>query len=183
MNTQSTTTNQNQLLIRPERAEDYSAVSTLLHAAFGGTAEAQLVAALRGHPTLKSLVAVIGGEVVGHIAFSPVAIAAVTVAGPPAEISAYGLAPLAVSPEHQCMGIGTELVRAGLTLMEQSGISVVVVLGDPAYYSRFGFRPAATFNITCKWEDHQDAFQVWSRLPDGSIPQGVVAYLPEFDEV
>lgn len=180
MNTQSTAANRTQLFIRLERAEDYSAVTAILSAAFGGTAEAQLVTALRSHPALKSLVAVIGKAVVGHIAFSPVTVP-VALGDVPAEISAYGLAPLAVRPEYQSLGIGTELVHAGLKLMEQAGVNLIVVLGDPAYYSRFGFQPAALFNLTCKWEDHQDSFQVWSRLPDAAIPQGMVAYLPEFD--
>ncbi|MCC7439620.1 MAG: N-acetyltransferase [Armatimonadetes bacterium] len=180
MNTQSTAANRTQLFIRLERAEDYSAVAAILSAAFGGTAESQLVTALRSHSAVKSLVAVIGKAVVGHIAFSPVT-APVTLGYVPAEISAYGLAPLAVSPEYQSLGIGTELVHAGLKLMEQAGANLIVVLGAPAYYSRFGFRPAALFNLTCKWEDHQDSFQVWSRLPDAAIPQGMVAYLPEFD--
>lgn len=166
------------LYIRSETPEDILDISLLLTAAFGSNAESQLIATLRKYPTFQSLVAIMNGVVVGHIAFSPV-----TFADASPEISAYGLAPLAVSPEYQNQGIGTELVRAGLKLMEQAGTNLIVVLGNPAYYSRFGFQAASMFNIMCKWSDHQEAFQVWSLLPAASIPRGLANYLPEFDSL
>lgn len=168
----------NSILIRPECDTDFAAINRVITTGFGSSAEAQLVAALRNYPTLQSLVAVMDDAVVGHIAFSPV-----TFADASPEISAYGLAPLAVSPEYQNQGIGTALVRAGLELLEQAGANIIVVLGDPAYYSRFGFQAASMFNITCKWSDCQAAFQVWSPLPAASIPQGLANYAPEFDSL
>lgn len=164
------------LYIRPETPEDILDISLILTAAFGSNAESQLVTALRKYSTFQSLVAVMDSMVVGHIAFSPVNFADVS-----PEILSYGLAPLAVIPEYQNQGIGTELVRAGLKLMEQAGANLIVVLGDPAYYSRFGFQAASIFNITCKWKKYQEAFQVFSPLPVELIPQGLINCLPEFD--
>jgi len=142
-----------QLRIRPELHEDISGVATILTEAFGGDAESQLVRRLRQRADALCLVAALGGVVVGHIAFPPV-----TAGDADAGVSAFGLAPLAVQPAYQHQGIGSALVRAGLEILERAGANIVVVLGDPAYYSRFGFRPASLFNLTCKWSKHQNAF-------------------------
>ncbi len=80
-----------------------------------------------------SLVAEVDGEVVGHVAFSPVTIA-------DGSAGWFGMGPLSVSPEFQRQGIGSSLVREGLSMMEAIGARGCVVLGDPAYYRRFGFR-------------------------------------------
>ncbi len=82
-----------------------------------------------------SLVAVRDGRLVGHVAFSPVAIGA-------GGEGWHGLAPLAVWPGCQRQGIGAALVRAGLDALRRAGARGCVVLGEPAYYARFGFGPA-----------------------------------------
>ena len=82
-----------------------------------------------------SLVAEADGEVVGHVGFSPVTSAAAT--------RGLGLAPLAVRPGVLRRGIGGKLVVEGLAAIARSGAGFVVVLGDPRYYGRFGFGPAA----------------------------------------
>ena len=75
---------------------------------------------------------------VGHILFSRV-----TIANASAAFNGVGLAPVAVLPKFQRQGIGSKLIRDGLERCRQAGYDAVVVLGDPAYYSRFGFVRAA----------------------------------------
>lgn len=116
--------------IRPESAGEYAAIDALLQDAFDGPAEARLVRDLRDQGDLAiSLVAEAGGMLLGHIALSPLT-------GP---VPALALAPVAVTPKAQGRGIGAALIRAAIA---EAGGTPVVVLGDPAYYSRFGFRPA-----------------------------------------
>lgn len=127
-------------VIRPERPADIPGIRDVLRLAFPTVLEAQLVDALRaaGRLTL-SLVAVSEGRVVGHAAFSPVMLSDNAVG--------LGLAPVAVWPACQGRGIGSALVRAGLEQARKSGTRLVVVLGEPDYYSRFGFRPAAGWGL------------------------------------
>jgi putative acetyltransferase len=118
-------------------AEDGADVRQILTEAFGTSAEADLVEALRagGHAVID-LVARIDGAVAGHVLFSRL-----TVAPPNERRRALCLAPLAVAPAWQRQGIGTALVREGLARAEAMDEDIVLVLGDPAYYGRFGFRP------------------------------------------
>jgi putative acetyltransferase len=126
--------------VRPERAEDASAVRALLEAAFAGPAEADLVDRLRADGDL--VLALVAGQtgIVGHVAFSRLAVEGTGPSQP-----AIVLAPLAVAPMRQRRGIGAALVRAGLGLLTEAGEALVFVLGDPAYYRRFGFTPADRF--------------------------------------
>lgn len=132
--------------IRPELATDAKAISALLKRAFSGHAhssgtESAIVAALRAQSALAvSLVAEIKGRIVGHVAFSLVTVGN----GAP---HWYGLGPLAVEPKYQRLGIGASLVQQGLEQLRQRGAAGCVVLGDPAYYGRFGF--LANSGITC----------------------------------
>ena len=117
---------------RPEAADDREAVDRLLRAAFPTSAEARLVERLCGDgDAVLSLVAVEAGDVVGHVLFSRLR----------APASALALAPLAVRADRRRRGIGARLVEAGLDRAKREGWRAVVVLGDPAYYRRFGFRP------------------------------------------
>lgn len=126
---------------RGERAGDAAALARVIVAAFadepqGGQFERRIVDALRADGRLSvSLVAVRDGRLVGHVAFSPVAIGA-------GGEGWHGLAPLAVWPGCQRQGIGAALVRAGLDALRRAGARGCVVLGEPAYYARFGFGPA-----------------------------------------
>ncbi|HVF28142.1 MAG TPA: N-acetyltransferase, partial [Pyrinomonadaceae bacterium] len=124
--------------VRVESPEDISAIRRVNEQAFGSPQEAALVDALRevARPFV-SIVAVEDDQVVGHISFRPV-----TIDGAGSVRRAMGLAPMAVLPEHQRRGIGSLLARAGLEECQQLGCDVVVVLGHPEYYPRFGFRPA-----------------------------------------
>ena len=124
--------------IRIENAEsidEREAIRTVNAAAFDRTDEADLVDRLRadGH-ALLSLVAVLEGSVVGHILFSRMWIKTLS-----ALVSAVALAPVAVLPEYQCKGFGGLLIQHGLELLRGRGETVVIVLGHPEYYPRFGF--------------------------------------------
>jgi putative acetyltransferase len=121
-----------------------------------------------------SLVAEAEGCVAGHIAFSPV-----TVDG--MDHGALGLAPMAVAPAHQRRGIGGALMRAGLAACRAAGAPFVVVLGDPAYYGRFGFVPAAHHGLRCEYDVPAGAFQVQALRP-GALDgvRGLVRYHTAF---
>jgi len=167
------------MLIRVESEEDQDAVRALNTAAFETSVEAQLVDILRAqaHP-IVSLISEIEGEVVGHILFSPV------ILDGDAEFLMMGLGPMAVAPTHQRMGIGTALVREGLTQCRQAGTQAVVVLGHPTYYPRFGFKPSSTFGIRCVYDVPEDVFMAMELHANTLRGKGgLVRYHPAFNEV
>ena len=160
--------------IRPERAGDEAAIHGVVAAAFDGHphsdgSEPGIVDALRADGDLAiSLVAEEGGAIVGHVAFSPVSVS-------DGSQGWFGLGPAAVDPARQGEGIGTALIERGLDLLRDRGAAGCVVLGDPAYYARFGFAhdPALTYP-----GPPPEYFQ---RLVIGnSGAQGVVAYAGAF---
>ncbi len=164
-------------LVRREESRDRQAVRRIHESAFGQPAEANLVDALRESTAQTiSFVAEIGGETVGHILFSDAALE------PPDDgFRAMGLAPLAVLPSYQRQGVGSELVRRGLTECRTLGYNVVVVLGHVEYYPRFGFVPARTIGLTCEFTAPDDAFMALELSPGGLKHRtGVVRYRPEF---
>jgi putative acetyltransferase len=166
--------------LRPEIPTDHAEVRRVNELAFRQPAEADLVDALRavGVATL-SLVAVREGRVVGHILFSQV-----TVASPSGDFAAVGLAPVAVLPELQRQGVGSLLVRAGLDEIRRAGHEVVVVLGHPEYYSRFGFERASARGIRWEHDAPDEAFMVLELRPSALRGRGgIVRYRPEFDTV
>ena len=168
------------LAIRPEKPTDDAAIRQVHSLAFGRPQEADLVEALRRAEALTiSLVAVQGDHLVGHIAFSPVTITADTTT-----INALGLGPLGVVPEHQNTGIGSKLVEAGLQACSAMHVGIVIVLGHPHYYPRFGFTPAKPYSIIWEYDAPEAAFMV-KELQEGTLTQtrGVVKYHPEFDHV
>lgn len=158
--------------VRIERPADQHAVRRVNEAAFGRPDEADIVDRLRmGSPDYLGLVAVEGEAVRGHIAFTPVTFEPARPGS-----TAYGLAPMAVLPEHQRSGVGGALVRAGLDACRGRGAGGVVVLGHPAYYPRFGFRPASAFGLRCAYDVPDEAFMALALRPsalDG--PAGTVA--------
>lgn len=165
--------------LRPEMPEDIAAIHRLNVQAFDHRPnEARLVDLLRAAgKAFLSLVAVSEGEVVGHILFS-----LVTFDPPQAKFNGVGLAPVAVAPEFQGQGIGSKLIRAGLEKCKQAGYSVVVVLGDPRYYSRFGFTRASDYGLGNDYnaDEHFMALE----LKEGALGdlRGTVKYAPEFNE-
>jgi putative acetyltransferase len=127
--------------IRDETPADVAVIRAVNEAAFAGAQEADLVDALRRDGDLVlSLVADAGDAVVGHVAFSRMQIDDEGTSAP-----AIALAPVAVLPTQQRRGIGTTLIGDGLRRLRQSGETLVFVLGEPAYYGRFGFAAAARF--------------------------------------
>jgi putative acetyltransferase len=166
------------VIIRDETTEDYAAVYRLNSLAFGSEFEAALVERLRAVRPHISLVAVKDERVVGHIFFSPV-----TVESDDASFKALGLAPMAVLPEHQNQGIGSQLVRRGLEECERLGHNVVFVVGHPNYYPRFGFSPAKAKGIACEYSVPDEVFMV-AELKPGALAgrKGLVRYRPEFGE-
>lgn len=129
--------------VRAETPADIEAIRAVNTAVFGGAQEATLVDTLRADGDLVlSLVAEVGGGIVGHVAFSRMQ---VNYEG--STESAVALAPVAVRPEHQRKGVGRTLVQSGLEQLTERGETLVFVLGEPEYYGRFGFStgPAARF--------------------------------------
>jgi putative acetyltransferase len=170
-------------LIESERAQDHAGIRAVHLAAFPTSLEADLVERLRtGRHALISLVARERDLIVGHVLFSPVT---VHVDGRPEHAIAcgLGLAPLAVLPAFQRRGIGRSLVEAGLAQSRQSRVGFVVVVGDPRYYSRFGFEPGSQFGLLDEYSAG-DAFQVL-RLDSAMLPAqgGQVRYGKEFAEL
>jgi putative acetyltransferase len=165
------------LTIRAETEEDIPAIRIVNQRAFEGPAEANLVDSLRAtaNPHI-SLVAINGGQVVGHIFFSPV-----TLENSSAAI--LGLAPMAVLPEHQNQGIGSQLVREGLKQCQRIGYDVVVVVGHAEYYPRFGFVPASQKGLRCEYPVPDEVFMVTELRPNALSASGLVKYHPAFAEV
>lgn len=162
--------------IRSEQHSDAEAIHTLNEAAFGRPAEADLVNRLREEARpLVSLVAEDRGAIVGHILFSPVELT------DQPDLLLMGLGPMAVKPERQGRGIGSELVLLGLDACQRLGCQAVFVLGYPTFYRRFGFRPASQFGISSEYEDAGDAFmalEIERGILEGR--SGTVHYDPVF---
>ena len=148
-------------------------------AAFDTDGEAELVDMLRELPgPVISLVAELDGVVVGHILFTRV------LADCDPEARIMGLAPMAVTPDQQRRGIGSQLVRAGLDRCRNTGAGAVVVLGHPSYYPRFGFLPATKKNISCEYDVPDDVFMIIELTVDYlSAAEGTIRYHQAFREM
>jgi putative acetyltransferase len=159
--------------IHLERPGDAAAIYAVHAASFPTDLEARLVDLLRAAGRLSvSLVAEVDGAVIGHVGFSPVTATSAT--------AGAGLAPLAVAQPQRRQGIAAKLVQEGLQACLIAGFDWAVELGKPAYYARFGFRPAAEFGLSDEFGGGP-AFQVIELVP-GMLPVegGLVRYAPEF---
>jgi putative acetyltransferase len=168
------------MVIRAETPQDRESVHRVNELAFGTPSEANLVDALRekARPYI-SLVAIDEDQVVGHIFFSPV-----TIESGSGAFTAMGLGPMAVLPEYQRQGIGTLLVREGLEECRRIGHEVVVVLGHPEYYPRFGFVRASSKGLRSEYDVADDVFMVAELTPGALMGRsGLVKYHPEFGRV
>ena len=160
--------------IRPERPEDFEAIGNLTTAAFrdmlySSQTEAAIVDALRRAGALPlSLVAIQENEFIGHVAFSPVMINGESKGW-------YGLGPVSVLPDQQRKGIGQALINEGLKRLQHSGAHGCVVLGDPGYYGRFGFRSDPGLRYA---DVPPEYFQCLAFT--ASLPRGEVTYHPGF---
>jgi len=160
--------------IRPEQPTDIPAIREVNLLAFGQGLEGQIIDALRTNSAvLLSLVAIVENQIVGHILYSPLSI--------DDKIVGAGLGPMAVLPDHQRRGIGSQLIAAGNQELKDSGCPFIVVLGHADYYPRFGFTPASTRGITCQWDVPDDAFMLLILdEPKMRAISGLAKYRPEF---
>jgi putative acetyltransferase len=164
------------LHVRAETTSDEPAIRRVIAAAFGGTEEVDLVDGLRRDgAVLVAAVAERAGEILGHVAFSRMFVEA----SDGRRVPAVALAPLAVAPASQRQGIGDALTRHGLERLRAQGERIVIVLGHPAYYPRFGFSPALARDLESPFE--RDAFMALELEP-GALDgvRGKVVYARAF---
>ena len=163
------------ITIREALASELAKVLQIERLAFNQDAEAELVRQLLTDPSAQpvlSLLAFKDAEAVGYILFSKVSVSGST-------LSASILAPLAVVPEAQNQGIGSQLVEQGIQQLSQAGVGLVFVLGYPQYYSRFGFTPAGVLGFEAPYpipDKHADAWMVQALQPNivGTVKGTVV---------
>jgi putative acetyltransferase len=168
--------------INVEGLNDMGGVRTVNIAAFGRQGEADVVDELRDScSTFISLVAKIEDEIIGHVLFTPVRL----IQDQDWSIEGMGLAPLAVLPEYQNQGVGTELCKEGLRKVKSNGYPFAVVLGDPFFYHRFDFVRASDHGIRSSFDGvPDDAFMIKIFNPKVMAgAQGVVYYHQAFDSV
>lgn len=128
--------------ITPETEADRRAIHLLTSTAFGQTAEADLIDALRAEGALAlSLTARLGRAYLGQVAFSQLG----------APFPAWALAPVSVRKCCRGQGIAAALIREGIARARAAGIAALFVLGDPKYYARFGFSARAARGFDCPW--------------------------------
>ena len=174
--------------IREERKTDLDPIRNINNLAFGREEEGRIVDKLRDAGTLIiSLVAVRDyvensrqlRELVGHIGFSPVAIESESTG-----FQAVCLGPVSVLPNYQKQGIGIKLVKAGLSKCLASGHPLVVLVGHPTYYPRFGFVQARRLGIECEYSQTPDDAWMLIELREGVLAgrHGTVKFQPEFRE-
>lgn len=158
------------ITIRTTTPDDEPAIHRLHSSAFEpgeARAVADLAVELLHDPTaepMRSLAAEYQADLVGHVLFT-----LARIVGPGNAVDARILAPLAVAPDHQARGIGARLVRDGLKQLADDGCQLVFVLGDPAYYNRFGFHPATPHGLIAPHPippQHHDAWMVIELAPD-----------------
>jgi putative acetyltransferase len=162
------------IVIKSETDADVSAITEVTVTAFqtleiSHHTEQFIIAALRAAKALTvSLVAEADGRVIGHIAFSPVTISDGT-------RNWYGLGPVSVLPEYQRRGIGSALIREGLSRLKALGAGGCCLVGHPEYYRRFGFENAP--GLVCEGVP-PDVFFALSL--DGHVPRGIVEFHEAF---
>ena len=174
------------LRIRTEAPEDVEEIASVVGEAFSGAphsappvrpggppGEVDLLAWLRedeGWLPHLSLVAELDGALVGHVVCTRALVD---------DAPALGLGPLSVRPEVQGKGVGTALVRAVLTRSEEAGETLVALVGEPAYYRRFGFVPATELGVVPPDAEYGEYFQARALGP-GRPPQGRFQYAAPF---
>ena len=157
--------------IREETSADHETIDRVIDAAFAGAEhaggnEARIVAALRAaHALAVARVADVDGRIAGHVAISPVVL-------DDGSEGWFGLGPVAVNPADQGRGIGSTLVRAALAELPALGAHGCVVLGDPGWYARFGFRPVASLRFEGAPAEYFQALLIG----DSDAPQARVDY-------
>lgn len=157
-------------MIRYATPNDHAAIGQVTAAAFGRTDEARLIERLRADgDAMFELVAEEDNAIAGHILFSRL--------WADREELYAALAPISVAPERQGAGLGAALVRAGLERAPEFGATGVLVLGDPAYYARFGFRREAALGVNGPYSA-LEAFQALA-LSDGAFDRPLTVAYPD----
>lgn len=166
--------------LRVEKSGDEPGVRRVNEQAFGQPGEANLVDALREHnAVVLSMLAVEGNEIVGHILFTEV-----TISNSTGSFQALGLGPMAVLSSRQRRGIGSQLLKEALTKCRELGHDIVVVVGYPEFYSRFGFVPAKARGLECEFDVPDEAFMVLELRPGALAGRtGRVRYQQEFRDM
>lgn len=167
---------------RPEKDADRAAIFEINRLAFGQENEFRLINGIReseNYVNGLSLVAEKDGEVVGHILFSKIHIES-----PNSDFAALALAPIAVRPDLQRQGIGSNLIIEGLKACKSMGYKSIIVIGHPNYYPRFGFSSAREKGLEAPFPVPDEVFMVLELVP-GSLNgiEGIVKFPQEFDEV
>jgi putative acetyltransferase len=168
--------------IRNEQPQDISAVFAVNLEAFAHDSEARLVDALRNtgefDPEL-SLVAVHNDRIIGHILFP-----AIVIETSEGDVPALALSPLVVHPEFQCRGAGSALIEEGLNVCREYGHRIVVVIGHPGYYPKFGFVPATEHGIRASFPVDDKVFMALALVP-GALDtiRGIVKYSEPFHSI
>ena len=160
---------------RPETAADTVAIREVNLAAFPSAEEADLVDALRASDAWIDGLSIVAegpdGTVVAHALLSRCHVDAAP---------ALALAPCAVLPRVQRTGAGSAAIRAGLDAARALGENLVIVLGHPAYYPRFGFVPASGFGVHPSFEVPDEALMALGLDPSRETPRGTIAYPAPF---
>ncbi|AFZ33711.1 GCN5-related N-acetyltransferase [Stanieria cyanosphaera PCC 7437] len=145
------------LIIRPETTLDYESISIVNDLAFGQQNEAKLIDKIRNsdrYISELSLVAELEHKIIGYIMFSWIDLVAEK------NLKVLALAPLAVLPQSQNQGVGSALVNQGLLIADNQNIPLVIVLGHPNFYAKFGFEPSLKYNIESPFEIPKEVFMV-----------------------
>lgn len=161
--------------IRLEECANWSELYAIYSAAFGQLAEADLVRHMHRDGDLILSLAAYAGEPVGHIAYSRLTLHRTPL------IKAAVLAPLTVSPAYQRRGIGTALVRDSLRRMRDLGYDLILVLGEPHYYGRFGFAPRLAERLKTPYDGPY--LQALALSARGNDAHGPVSYAQAFVEL
>lgn len=164
-------------IVRPETEADYPSVRRIHQLAFGRDDEADIVEDMRHRAgAILSLVAVRRGEPVAHAFFSRVVIECES-----GYDRGVGLAPIGVMPEHQRTGVGTDIIRHAIAALKNRRHGVLVVLGEPAYYQRFHFKPAHQFGLRCSFDAPPEYFMALPLDTGWCGSGGLVRFAPAFD--
>jgi putative acetyltransferase len=153
------------MFIRPVTARDHAKIPQLVEAAFGRHDEALLVQELRQHGDIEvEYVATDRNELVGHIAFS-------RLISPPLCLA---LAPLSVHPDRQKTGIGSTLIRIASEAVEEAEWAAAFVLGNPAYYGRFGYDVDMAEGFNTPYPSEFTAARVFDETAFRSLPRELI---------
>ena len=175
------------LKIRSEEKNDYAAITQVNNFAFGQENEAKLIEKIRNSPSQKtindryipelSLVAELDNKIVGYIMFSYIDLV------DQKTTKVLALAPIAVLPQYQNQGIGSLLVDTGLEIAKKTAAPMIIVLGEPKFYHRFGFKKAIDYGIQSPFDVPEEYFMVKFLNNDCDKYQGKVMYSTAFEDV